>query len=423
MLQDLEAAGMVVNVKKSHLEPTQQVDHLGFSIDLKQGVLQVPNEKMKSIRKELGKLLTHSSMSCRKMAAILGATRSFLMAMPFLRAFTDELVQFVTHEKKIGWDRKIEIPQELKNQVREMGAFMQMWKGRQFQGKTPVRELHSDSSQEAWAGVDVTEGRTIQEFWRDRRGLHINVKELEAAINTVKSLAKRGECVTLKVDNAVAFSYLAKGGGRIPSLNQQVRPFLRWCMEHNVHLNLQQVKSSEDLADGPSRMPKDRGDYTLNRGLFLHLMHRLRGHCLPQIDMFASPGNHQLPKFVCRDPHWQATEVNALKCPLESFHCCYANPPWKIINQWLHRLWDNKHLTCVLITPYWVSSAWWPLLLKLRVRGAPSFLIPPFWGMFKNCWGEPMPPPRWPLICTVLSGGAFRPNKSAMTLQKIIWQD
>ena len=118
MLQDLEAAGMVVNIKKSHLEPTQQVDHLGFSIDLKQGVLQVPNEKMKSIRKELGKLLTHSSMSCRKMAAILGATRSFLMAMPFLRAFTDKLVQFVMHEKKIGCDRKIEIPQELKNKVR-----------------------------------------------------------------------------------------------------------------------------------------------------------------------------------------------------------------------------------------------------------------------------------------------------------------
>ena len=51
MLQDLEAAGMVVNQKKSHLIPTQQVEHLGFMVDFKKGLLQVPQEKMKNIRK------------------------------------------------------------------------------------------------------------------------------------------------------------------------------------------------------------------------------------------------------------------------------------------------------------------------------------------------------------------------------------
>jgi len=106
MLQDLSAAGMVVNQNKSQLIPTQQVEHLGFVVDLRQGFLQVPQEKMKNIRRELGKLLTHSEMSCRKMAAILGATRSFLMAMPFLRAFTDQLVQFVNQQEQIGWDKK-----------------------------------------------------------------------------------------------------------------------------------------------------------------------------------------------------------------------------------------------------------------------------------------------------------------------------
>ena len=44
MLQDLELSGMVINKEKSQLEPTQKVDHLGFSVDLKSGVLQVPQE-------------------------------------------------------------------------------------------------------------------------------------------------------------------------------------------------------------------------------------------------------------------------------------------------------------------------------------------------------------------------------------------
>ena len=156
MLQDLEASGMVLNKKKSHLVPTQQVEHLGFMVDLKHGLLQVPQEKMKNIRKELGKNLNHPEMSCRKMAAILGATRSFLMAMPFLRAFSDQLVQFVNQQEQLGWDRKIEIPSALQAQVKEMGTLMEQWKGRTCLGKTLVRELHSDSSQEAWAGVDVT---------------------------------------------------------------------------------------------------------------------------------------------------------------------------------------------------------------------------------------------------------------------------
>ena len=123
-----------------------------------------------------------------------------------------------------------------------------------------MRELHSDSSQEAWAGVDVTSGQIVQEYWREKRHLHINVKELEAAINTVKSLAKPGEHVTLKVDNSVTFWYLTKGGGRIPSLNQLVRPFLKWCMEKKVTLDVQLVKSSQYLADGPNRWGQNRGD-------------------------------------------------------------------------------------------------------------------------------------------------------------------
>ena len=68
---------------------------LGFHHRFQQGCLSVPPQKIKAIRKEFGKLLTHQDMSCRKIAAILGALRSFLMAMPFLRALTDQMCHFV----------------------------------------------------------------------------------------------------------------------------------------------------------------------------------------------------------------------------------------------------------------------------------------------------------------------------------------
>ena len=117
ILQSLSDSGMTVNQSKSTLVPTQSVDHLGFRLDLHRGVLMVPPAKFKSVRRELGKLVCHGNMSCRKMAAILGQVRSFLTAMPFLRAFTDKMLLFVRRHQFIGWDHPLEVPSELRQEV------------------------------------------------------------------------------------------------------------------------------------------------------------------------------------------------------------------------------------------------------------------------------------------------------------------
>ena len=169
----------------SHPKPDSSWVSSGF----REGRLLVPTAKLKAIRKELGKLVTHSVLSCRKMAAILGQVRSFLTAMPFLRAFTGHLVQFVQAQKLRGWDVLAPIPEILKSQILQVKSLLQSWEGRSFGGVAPVRTLHSDSSDHAWGGLDVTSGCQIQEFWREAGPLHINVKELRAAVDTVKSLA------------------------------------------------------------------------------------------------------------------------------------------------------------------------------------------------------------------------------------------
>ena len=72
VLETLEASGMVVNKAKSTLVPCHSVQHLGFHINFQVGTLQVPPEKLKSVRGELGKVVTHPLLlSCRMMAATL----------------------------------------------------------------------------------------------------------------------------------------------------------------------------------------------------------------------------------------------------------------------------------------------------------------------------------------------------------------
>ena len=186
--------------------------------------MQVPQKKLKSIKKELGKLVTHSKMTPRKMSAILGQVRAFLTAIPALRSFTDLMMAFINKSFQKRLDSVHLVPKELKLEVQNLKALMDTWQGRVMEGKAPIRFLHSDSSDTAWAGVDLNQNTFIKDFWRENHILHINVKELQAAVHTIKSFAKRGETVLLKVDNTVTYYYLKKGGEAPPLQQADARP-------------------------------------------------------------------------------------------------------------------------------------------------------------------------------------------------------
>lgn len=51
VLQDLTTLGLIVNCKKSILNPSQQVDYLGFHLDFVEGKLKVPQHKLRTVKK------------------------------------------------------------------------------------------------------------------------------------------------------------------------------------------------------------------------------------------------------------------------------------------------------------------------------------------------------------------------------------
>jgi len=365
ILLDLDQSGLLINVKKSQLQPTQKLTHLGFDIDFVSGKITGPKAKLASIRKELGKIVTHQFLSCRKMAAILGAIRSFLTALPMLRSFTDAMVMFVRKNTHVGWDTPLKVPEMLRKEVLNLKETLVQWPGRSFVQSPAQKTLHSDSSQFAWGGINVKTKECVQEFWRSAKTLHINVKEMWAAVKTLQSLSHPNEKVHLVVDNAVTYHYFRKGGGRKPHLNAIMRDFWQWVLERNIQVEISLVPSLESQADTLSRPPKDKGDYTLHQGLW----HVLRDLCLtwvqPKVDVFASPGNAKLPLFISRFPHWESFRTDALFCPLQDVKMCYANPPWNVIHLWLARLRMHPHLTCLMITPLWFSTSWFPKIVRM----------------------------------------------------------
>ena len=110
------------------------------------------------------------------------------------------------------------------------------------------------------------------------------------------------------------------------SFNSLLRPFMLGGLEKQILINPILVKSEDQQADKLSRWSYDKGDYTLDMGVFqkiLHLVEPFR----PEVDMFASPGNAKLEKFVARWAHHRAIGVDALKMDVSLLQKVYANPP------------------------------------------------------------------------------------------------
>ena len=64
LLAWFQDAGVLVNIAKSHLEPVQNLIHLGVELDFIKGCVSIPGRKSKSYQKELGKLVTQDMVTC-----------------------------------------------------------------------------------------------------------------------------------------------------------------------------------------------------------------------------------------------------------------------------------------------------------------------------------------------------------------------
>ena len=76
--------------------------------------MKLPPQRIKKVRKELGKLVLAQTMSAKNMAAFLGQVRAFLLYLPFLRAFTDSMCHFVQVHSQVSWSMRHLIPATLK---------------------------------------------------------------------------------------------------------------------------------------------------------------------------------------------------------------------------------------------------------------------------------------------------------------------
>jgi len=385
-LQDLDKGGLRVNKEKSTSTPCQEVKHLGLQINLKDGLLQVPEGKMKAIRNEMGKLLTHKEISCRKMPAILGGQELF-SSHAFLMGFHRPNAQF--YKKKTGnWlgqkAKNLPVPSPGSAGFGKDNARMERQK---FSRKDPSKSFAFRFQQFCWGWKGYKNGGKVQEFWRDQKGLHINVKELKSSISVLKSLAKEGELVELVVDNALAFSYLKKGGETTP-LKQVDEGFLDLGLGHRFGNFCDLGAQSR----GPGRFFKSphSGSWGLYLGqkVFQEVVQIKQKQGSTRNRYVCQPRKFSVEKILFQGPPLGSVSGRCVEDPPRPGGGVLCKPPWPIIQKWLESLRQNPHITCMMVTPFWVSTPWWPLLVRMQVPSTKAWVIPPITGCSPTVGGR-----------------------------------
>ena len=149
--EDLNRAGLVVNLAKCCWEPSQQCSWLGFDIDLAQGKIAVSQVKLKNLHVQLQQAVRHSELHTKYLASIVGRIISMSVAIgPVARLMTRRLYGLL-NTRQTWCDMLIVTPEaqaELEFWLREIAKFngQDIWPR-----SSAVRVVYTDASlQRVW---------------------------------------------------------------------------------------------------------------------------------------------------------------------------------------------------------------------------------------------------------------------------------
>ena len=368
----LENTGFVVNNKKSLLDPTQEIEFLGMTINSVEMNLSLPGDKIKSIRQEAQKLLCIPKPSAHLLSQLIGklnaTTPALLMAPLFCRSLQICLKQALQANSQDYRSSAPLSPQAMED-LQWWVHHLSTWNGRSLIIQPASMTITSDASLQGW-GATCNGTRTRGPWSPSEQTLHINCLELLAATLAVQTFAKAKSSISiiLKIDNTTAVAYINRMGGTTsPTLSRLTKDLWLWCMERNILLQAQHLPGVlNSIADRESRIWSDRSEWKLSPDLFQNINHQLGPL---STDLFASRLSAQLPAFISWKPYPLAIATDAFTVDWSTIPAKpYANPPWSLVGRVLSQILNQKVHELILVAPVWKAQSWYPLLLQMLVR-------------------------------------------------------
>ena len=180
-----------------------------------------------------------------------------------------------------------------------------------------------------------------------------------------------GQSVLIRSDIMTVVSFINyQGGTHSSSLCRLALDLWEWCLQRKIFLQAAHIPGEDNIvADFLSRGKYLPSEWVLKRSVF-------RKICLvssppPEIDLFTSALNFQLPRYCSRCPDARAWRIDALSFSWANLRL-YAFPPLSLLPRILEKIAQDR-ADLLLVAPYWPQRPWFPRLLRLLV-GFPKTL-------------------------------------------------
>ena len=197
------------------------------------------------------------------------------------------------------------INKDSKNEINWWISNLKSTNGKFIRQKSIDCWIETDASLEGW-GSKFNEQFVGGRWSKYESSHHINILELLAIFLSLKTFFthKKSLHIGIRSDNTTAVAYVNEMGGMTSILLDNLSAEIwSWCSERDIFVTAQYIPGNENFnADHMSRNFTDLTEWKLKSEIF----HRICNHFfLPDIDLFASRLNCQLPKYVSWsfDPH------------------------------------------------------------------------------------------------------------------------
>ena len=383
-VQFFSECGFIIHPTKSVLVPSTSITYLGFQIDSKDMIVKMTREKMQNIAKFIEVLLSQSKLTIRKFAELIGIIVASFPGVQFGPLHYRALEMAKTTHLKLNfgnYEALITLSDDCKSELKWWIENIST-QIRVISHGNPQITLFSDSSKKGWGAHNGKE--SIGGEWSlSEQEYHINYLELLALFFALKSFCSlvRNQHVRVFTDNSTAMVYVNKmGGTRSPLCNQLTKDIWSWCQERNIWISAGFVPGKDNtVADHRSRnLKNDRTEWMLDKNLFAEI---IKVFGTPDIDLFASRLNRQLPNYVSWHPDPDAKYVDAFSLDWSKFYF-YAFPPFSLLTRCLQKVIQDQ-AEGIIIAPAWPTQAWFTQLIKLsqntpvRLKMSRSTLVLP----------------------------------------------
>ena len=396
--------GFIINWKKSALEPLRLPAYLGALLDIPRLLARPLDRRILALQSLIHELVSGETASALLWQKFLGHLASLVDLVPncrlLMRPLQLHLLRFFTPLSDPP-SLLIPLPPVIKSLCLEWASLDRLSMGKPFSPPLPGLTLTTDASRSGWGAV-LPPLRTSGRWSPADARVHINSLELRAVFLALKDFEDvvLGQSVLVRTDNTTVVAYINhQGGTHSPSLCRLALDLWGWCLPRQIHLVASHIPGQENLlADFLSRGKFLPSEWKLKTSVFQRICQVLSPP--PEIDLFASLLNFQLPKYCARNRDPQAWKVDAMSFCWSGLHL-YAFPPFSMLPRVLEKI-SQDGAEVALVAPFWPQRPWFPKLLSL-LAGLP-------WALpcQKDLLGQPLsqlPHPRceslhlslWPL--------------------------